>query len=124
MTAAMSPETVANLSPWERYQKDLERPDFHKDPAQEDAVRRLQALYDKLVDAERERNKGLIKLRRKLKKGKETPVKGLYFWGGVGRGKTYLMDTFYEALPFDRKMRVHFHRFMQRVHNELQGAEG
>jgi cell division protein ZapE len=39
-----------------------------------------------------------------MKKGKEDPVKGLYFWGGVGRGKTYLMDTFYESLPFDRKM--------------------
>lgn len=124
MTAAMSSETDANLSPWERYQKDLERPDFHKDPAQEDAVRRLQALYDKLVDAESERNKRLTKLRRKLSKGKETPVKGLYFWGGVGRGKTYLMDTFFEALPFERKMRVHFHRFMQRVHNELKALKG
>ena len=125
MTEAMSSETVANLTPWQRYQKDLERPDFHKDPAQEDAVKRLQALYDKLVEAESERSKGgLSKLRRKLKKGKEDPVKGLYFWGGVGRGKTYLMDTFYEALPFDRKMRVHFHRFMQRVHNELKQLKG
>ncbi len=89
MTAATSSDTVANLTPpWERYQKDLERPDFHKDPpAQVDAVQRLQALYDKLVAAENERNKGLAKLRRKLKKGREEPVKGLYFWGGgVGRG--------------------------------------
>ncbi|RMJ03971.1 hypothetical protein DOQ08_01291 [Marinobacter litoralis] len=124
MTEAVSTETVANLTPWQRYQKDLERPDFHKDPAQEDAVRRLQALYDKLVEAESERSKGLKKLRRKLKKGKETPVKGLYFWGGVGRGKTYLMDTFFEALPFERKMRVHFHRFMQRVHAELRKLKG
>ncbi|MGK3847901.1 AFG1/ZapE family ATPase, partial [Enterococcus faecium] len=77
-------------------------------------VKRLQSLYDKLVDAESDRNKPLAKLRRKLAKGREEPVKGLYFWGGVGRGKTYLMDTFYESLPFDRKMRVHFHRFMQR----------
>lgn len=124
MTEAVSTETVATLTPWQRYQKDLERPDFHKDPAQEDAVRRLQALYDKLAEAESERNKGLAKLRRKLKKGREEPVKGLYFWGGVGRGKTYLMDTFYESLPFDRKMRVHFHRFMQRVHNELKKLKG
>ncbi|EMP55983.1 AFG1 family ATPase [Marinobacter santoriniensis NKSG1] len=120
----MSSETSANLTPWQRYQKDLERPDFHRDAAQEDAVKRLQSLYDKLVDAESERNKAMAKLRRKLKKGKETPVKGLYFWGGVGRGKTYLMDTFYESLPFDRKMRVHFHRFMQRVHNELKSLKG
>ena len=124
MTAPMSSNTSANLTPWQRYQKDLERPDFHKDPAQEDAVKRLQSLYDKLVEAESERNKAMAKLRRKLKKGKEKPVKGLYFWGGVGRGKTYLMDTFYESLPFDRKMRVHFHRFMQRVHNELKALKG
>src|SRR5690606_42071876 len=114
MTAATSSETVANLTPWERYQKDLERPDFHKDPAQVDAVRRLQALYDKLVEAESERPKGLAKLRRKRKKGREEPVKGLYFWGGVGRGKTYLMETVYESLPVDRRMRGHVHRGMQR----------
>ena len=106
MTAAMSSETSATMTPWQRYQKDLERPDFQKDSAQEDAVKRLQSLYDKLVEAERDRTKPKAKLFRKLKKGKEEPVKGLYFWGGVGRGKTYLMDTFYESLPFDRKMRV------------------
>jgi cell division protein ZapE len=124
MTAAMSSETSATMTPWQRYQKDLERPDFQKDPAQEDAVKRLQSLYDKLVEAERDRSKPKAKLLRKLKKGKEEPVKGLYFWGGVGRGKTYLMDTFYESLPFDRKMRVHFHRFMQRVHSELRSLKG
>ncbi len=49
------------------------------------------------------------------------PPKGLYFWGGgVGRGKTYLMDAFFDALPTQRKMRVHFHRFMYRVHDELK----
>ncbi|AKV95122.1 ATPase [Marinobacter sp. CP1] len=124
MTAAMSSETSATMTPWQRYQKDLERPDFQKDSAQEDAVKRLQSLYDKLVEAERDRSKPKAKLLRKLKKGKEEPVKGLYFWGGVGRGKTYLMDTFYESLPFDRKMRVHFHRFMQRVHSELRSLKG
>lgn len=124
MTAAKSSETSATMTPWQRYQKDLDRPDFQKDSAQEDAVKRLQSLYDKLVEAERDRSKPKAKLFRKLKKGKEDPVKGLYFWGGVGRGKTYLMDTFYESLPFDRKMRVHFHRFMQRVHSELKSLKG
>ncbi|MCK5880777.1 MAG: AFG1 family ATPase, partial [Sinobacterium sp.] len=51
-------------------------------------------------------------------------VRGLYFWGGVGRGKTYLMDVFYDCLPFENKMRSHFHRFMQHVHDELRELEG
>ncbi len=120
----MNVQNQTPMTPQERYQKDLERPEFQRDSAQEDAVRRLQSLYDKLVAAESERNKPLVKLRLKLKKGHETPIRGLYFWGGVGRGKTYLMDTFYEALPFERKMRVHFHRFMQRVHRELKSLRG
>mgnify|MGYP001565842390 FL=1 len=53
-----------------------------------------------------------------------TPVKGLYFWGGVGRGKTYLVDTFFEALPFREKVRTHFHRFMKRVHEEMKTLPG
>ncbi|WP_417544009.1 cell division protein ZapE [Marinobacter sp.] len=124
MTASTPSETPAYQTPWQRYQTDLERPDFLKDAAQADAVQRLQILYDKLVEAESERGKAMTKLRRKLKKGREEPVKGLYFWGGVGRGKTYLMDTFFESLPFKRKMRVHFHRFMQRVHQELKNFKG
>ncbi|MEX0606075.1 MAG: cell division protein ZapE [Marinobacter sp.] len=112
------------MTPWERYQLDLAQQGFQKDSAQEDAVRRLQSLYDNLVEAESQSQKAMVKLRLKLKKGREQPVKGLYFWGGVGRGKTYLMDTFFESLPFKRKMRVHFHRFMQRVHNELKTLKG
>src|SRR5690606_28567490 len=58
--------------------------------------------------------------------GKKTqePIKGIYFWGGVGRGKTYLVDTFFDALPFEQKMRTHFHRFMKRVHEELKSLKG
>ena len=47
-------------------------------------------------------------------------VRGLYLWGGVGRGKTFLMDLFYGALPFDDKLRRHFHRFMADVHEHLK----
>ena len=53
-----------------------------------------------------------------------TPVRGLYMWGGVGRGKTWLMDLFYQSLPGERKQRLHFHRFMLRVHEELTQLQG
>lgn len=113
-------------TPWELYQADLKRDDFSYDAAQEMAVKHLQRLYDDLVAAnEKHQKKGLVgKLGGKLKKKKPLPEMGLYFWGGVGRGKTYLVDTFYDALPFERKMRTHFHRFMQRVHADLTRLSG
>lgn len=52
------------------------------------------------------------------------PVQGLYMWGGVGRGKTWLMDLFFHSLPTERKLRLHFHRFMLRVHEELNQLQG
>jgi cell division protein ZapE len=63
------------------------------------------------------------RLRRRFSR-RRAPEQGLYFWGGVGRGKTYLMDAFYDCLPFEEKQRVHFHRFMQRVHRELTELKG
>lgn len=108
------------MTPLARYKADLARPDFFHDPAQEEAVRHLQRLYDDLVASDQTRP-GLL---GKLLKKKPEPIKGLYFWGGVGRGKTYLVDTFFEALPFEQKMRTHFHRFMQRVHHELEKLKG
>jgi cell division protein ZapE len=50
-------------------------------------------------------------------------VRGLYLWGGVGRGKTYLVDTFVDALPLERKQRIHFHSFMRAVHAELKSLK-
>ena len=109
------------MTPLERYQADLKRPDFFHDPAQENAVKHLQRLYDDILAAGPTRSAGLFGLFR----GKRSqPVKGLYFWGGVGRGKTYLVDTFFDALPIKQKMRTHFHRFMQRVHQELGELKG
>ena len=113
------------MTPLERYRKDLEREDFSYDSTQEMAVGHLQRLYDELVAAERAPKPGLMqRLGGRIKRTPQEPVKGLYFWGGVGRGKTYLMDTFYDSLPFERKMRTHFHRFMQRVHHELKALDG
>ncbi|BFM48020.1 cell division protein ZapE [Marinomonas sp. THO17] len=107
------------MTPISRYQEDLKREDFHYDPAQEEAVKALQELFDRLVSKQAlPESAGLFGLFKKKK-----PVKveqGLYFWGGVGRGKTYLMDTFFDCLPTEKKMRLHFHRFMQMVHQELR----
>lgn len=115
----------SNLStPWQRYQDDLEHHGFSYDPAQEQAVKHLQRLYDDLIAARQSRGVKR-KLKRLLQRGpQQTTIQGLYFWGGVGRGKTYLVDTFFNALPFERKWRVHFHRFMHRVHNELKALKG
>lgn len=115
------------LSPLARYQRDLQRPDFRHDPAQEIAVQHLQSLYEQLVAAWRldHRQSSLANFfKRFTGDSNRELVRGLYFWGGVGRGKTYLMDNFFESLPFDQKLRAHFHRFMRRVHAELKKLDG
>lgn len=115
-----------NLSPLERYQRDLDQHGFQKDSAQKAAIGHLQKLYETIIENEaRPRPSNFVSsLAGWFKPAKVPVIKGLYFWGGVGRGKTYLMDTFYEALPFEEKMRTHFHRFMRRVHKELKLLKG
>ncbi|PXF31740.1 ATPase [Pokkaliibacter plantistimulans] len=113
------------MTPLERYQQDLKRPDFIHDPAQEMAVRHLQRLFDDLIAQQHQPKPGLFqRLSNRLGNKTTEPVTGLYFWGGVGRGKTYLMDTFFECLPFKEKKRTHFHRFMQQVHEDLKALAG
>ncbi|WP_281647090.1 cell division protein ZapE [Parendozoicomonas sp. Alg238-R29] len=110
------------MTPLEHYQQDLKQDGFVHDPAQEEAVKHLQRLYDDLLAADQKKSglKSLLSFGRK----KVEPCQGIYFWGGVGRGKTYLVDTFYDCLPFENKMRTHFHRFMKRVHGELKTLDG
>ena len=118
---------MINLSPLEKYKQDLQREDFQYDAAQEQAVKHLQRLYEDLQNkplAVSGFKKVLNRWRRVVAKQERKQVKGLYFWGGVGRGKTYLVDTFFDCLPIKNKMRVHFHRFMHRVHHELKSLSG
>ena len=84
----------------------------------------LQDLYERLVASPGKRDRSLKAWVRQLRRVEPEPQVGLYLWGGVGRGKTYLVDAFFECLPFRDKLRVHFHRFMQRVHVELTSLEG
>ena len=115
-----------SLSPLQRYQQDLQDEGFSYDPSQEKAVALLQALYEQLTAPRPVVRRGLLaRVKNRLQPPEHSaPVKGLYFWGGVGRGKTYLMDNFYESLPFQEKLRAHFHRFMRRVHRELKLFKG
>ena len=107
-------------TPLERYQADLLREGFYTDPAQENAVRHTQRLFDDLLTDGNTESSFLEKIRQKFQKDKSRFIRGLYFWGGVGRGKTYLIDSFYDSLPFKEKQRIHFHRFMQMVHAQLR----
>jgi cell division protein ZapE len=101
-------------SPAARYAADLQQPGFVRDPAQAEAVAALQAVYEALLAAPPARS--LLGRRKRP----WPAVRGRYLWGGVGRGKTYLMDAFFESLPFRAKRRTHFHRFMLDVHARRQ----
>ena len=102
----------------ERHRRNVLERGFRDDPAQQEALRRLAAIAGRLAGEDRGR------LARAVRLGRPTPVKGLYLWGGVGRGKTYLMDLFHACLPGPAKLRLHFHRFMLRVHGELARLKG
>jgi len=104
------------------WESDLENGFLH-DQAQEQAVDALQALYVRLTATQTgplQRLAQGVKRRLLGPPRNITPVEGLYFWGGVGRGKTHLMDLFYESLPFPEKRRLHFHRFMREAHAGLK----
>jgi cell division protein ZapE len=103
------------MTPSERYAADLDKTDFQPDEAQRRTVSHTQRLYDNLLAAEKEAGSLLGRLWRR-----PPPVRGLYLWGGTGRGKTYLVDSFYACLPFREKHRIHFHRFMRDIHSRLQ----
>jgi cell division protein ZapE len=102
------------MSPIQRYQADLHRPGFRRDAAQQVAVDLFQALYEKLVSPP-----PVPSVWKRLLGQRAMPEKGLYLWGDPGRGKTHLMDCFYECVPFAEKRRVHFHRFMLEIHRLL-----
>ncbi|MCG2634359.1 MAG: AFG1 family ATPase [Gammaproteobacteria bacterium] len=110
-------------SPGQRYQQDLRRPDFQADPVQAEAIIRLDQLFEQLVSAAQPGRfwchwwqwlSGFWRAPR------NSVPRGVYLWGPVGSGKTYLLDTLFAAVPGERKRRVHFHRFMRGIHADLR----
>jgi len=108
-----------STSPKAWYQAKRAQPDFVEDAAQAAVIEELDELWRQLVDFKSRRNQFLG--RSLFSPG---VPKGLYLWGGVGRGKTFLMDMFYSCLPYRRKRRIHFHNFMAEVHHEMKRLAG
>lgn len=121
---------MQSFSPTSRYQQALNDGSHQPDNVQLEAVNRLETIFRALTTPARPapQESGLMarfgKLLGKRESPINAPVRGLYMWGGVGRGKTWLMDLFYHSLPGERKQRLHFHRFMLRVHEELTALQG
>lgn len=103
----------------ESYDHALAERGFTADEAQRQAVMRLQRAYDEWVAYKGQRSNRL----KKIINSPDVP-RGVYMWGGVGRGKSFLMDSFYSVVPVVRKTRLHFHEFMRSVHRQLDELKG
>ena len=112
------PPPYHNHSPMTWYQAASQQAAFIRDAAQARAIEHLDRLWTELMMFKRKRNRFLGRSLR----SPQLP-KGLYFYGGVGRGKSFLMDAFYGCLPYRRKRRVHFHAFMAEIHQRLRGLK-
>jgi cell division protein ZapE len=103
----------------ELYQQTLAERGYTADPAQLRAVAALQRCQDEWADYKARRSNAVTKLLVR------PPLpRGVYMYGGVGRGKSFLMDCFFQAVPLTRKTRLHFHEFMREVHRELLELKG
>jgi cell division protein ZapE len=101
------------------YERTLTERGYQSDDAQLRAVAALERCETEWADYKARRSNALTKLIRR------PPIpRGVYMWGGVGRGKSFLMDCFFQAVPLTRKTRLHFHEFMREVHRELQDLKG
>lgn len=113
------------MGPLARYQQQLDAGDLAPDPAQLAAVTLLNTLALELQKP-KPQGSALAGLFKRFFGDSDAALagpRGLYIWGGVGRGKTHLCDLFYDSVVINDKTRLHFHRFMQRIHNDLNALE-
>lgn len=108
-------------SPQQRYQQAITEGQWLADPEQALAMAQLERVYQSLLHRA---NPLSFWQRLRQRWFPSPPIQGLYLWGGVGIGKTFLMDLFFAALPFTRKRRLHFHEFMREVHEQLHRCQG
>jgi cell division protein ZapE len=101
------------------YEAELKSRGYTSDPAQLKAVEALQRCANEWAAFKEKRSNAF----KKLINRPDIP-QGVYMFGGVGRGKSFLMDCFFNAVPLQRKTRLHFHEFMREVHRELSDLQG
>lgn len=106
------------MTPIDYYHKQCQQGDISTDQRQLAALQSLQRVYNELI-IEHKKRSGIFKLFYQHR-----VTTGVYLWGSVGAGKTFLMDCFYQSLPFKQKCRMHFHQFMQRIHAQLKKYQG
>ena len=107
------------INPTELYEQAVKSGRYQDDAAQRVAIKTLQQIFDELILSQKKSSTYVNRAFRLITGLRPEPVRGLYLWGDVGRGKTWLMNQFYESLPFDNKVRLHFHHFMLSVHARL-----
>src|SRR5471030_758578 len=95
--------------------------EIESDPAQQEIVAKLAELQRSLSEHRLARKSSSLGWLFGARERRQEPIKGLYLFGDVGRGKTMLMDLFFEASPVLRKRRAHFHEFMADVHERARG---
>jgi cell division protein ZapE len=110
--------TMAVMSPITYYKNQIQKGLIAEDAQQLQVLQYLEKVAANLGEEEKSREKPFAIFR------KAKLVHGLYLWGGVGIGKTFVMDCFYHSLPFTQKLRIHFHKFMKMIHHELKQNQG
>ena len=116
-------EKIEASNPLEWYWKFSQQSDFESDPAQLAVLEHLERLHDDLEKYRQYRQGSVNRLVTNFGGGKKPP-RGLYVWGSVGRGKSLMMDAFYNVCTLKRKRRVHFHEFMREIHAGMQAHGG